>query len=464
MAVVTEADVEEKIEPEALIEKPKGLFGRMKQGITKNVFLLGIVAFFTDVSSEMIVPIRIIFLVAILRTPLPIAGLIEGVAESTASLLKIVSGRIADRPSKRPPLVLAGYVMSNGVKPLLAFVTGWPAALGLIFVDRVGKGVRGAPRDAMLADATPKEYMGKAFGFHRSMDTFGAAVGPLLTYMILLITHGNLQAVFAWTGVPGALGILAMLFVMRAQKEKRQKGTAAEEAAHVVEVAKAKAAEAKLVVPRIKASELGVRFWMFTAISTIFAIGNSSDSFIFLRTADLDSSVTVVPLLYFAYNMVYAILATPLGSLSDRWGRIPVMMVGYASFAFVYFGFAVATQVWQTWALFLIYGIYAAATDGVSKAFVADMIPKPVRGTAMGWFNGMVGFSALPANLLGGWLWSVAGAPSTFIFGAWMSLFALFLAIAWMPWLRKKDEAQDRLAALGSAPAPAIPSAAVPAQ
>ncbi len=456
MAAVTGAEVDKKAEPEAVEEKPKGLFGRLKVGITRNVFMLGIVAFFTDVSSEMIVPIRIIFLVAILRTPLPIAGLIEGIAESTASLLKIVSGRISDRPSRRPPLVLFGYVVSNGVKPLLAFVTGWPAALGLIFLDRVGKGVRSSPRDAMMADATPKEYMGKAFGFHRSMDTFGAALGPLLTYMILLMTQGNIEAVFAWTGVPGALAILVMLLVIRDQKVKRQKGTPAQEAAYIAEVQKAKVEEAKVVVPKIRASQLGVRFWMFTAISTIFAIGNSSDSFIFLRTADLDSSVIVVPLLYFAYNMVYAILATPLGSLSDKWGRLPVMIMGYASFALVYFGFAVATQIWQTWALFLVYGIYAAATDGVSRAFVADMIPKSARGTAMGWFNGMVGFSALPANLLGGWLWSVAGAPSTFIFGAWMSLFALFLAIAWLPWLRKKDEAQDALAALGNtSPVPA---------
>jgi MFS family permease len=152
------------------------------------------------------------------------------------------------------------------------------------------------------------------------------------------------------------------------------------------------------------------------------------------------------------------VLATPLGSLSDKWGRMPVMLMGYGSFALVYFGFAVATQVWQTWVLFLVYGIYAAATDGVSRAFVADMIPKTVRGTAMGWFNGMVGFSALPANLIGGWLWSVAGAPSTFIFGAWMSLFTLFLAIAWLPWLKKKDEAQDALAALGTANPVATPA------
>jgi MFS family permease len=179
---------------------------------------------------------------------------------------------------------------------------------------------------------------------------------------------------------------------------------------------------------------------MFTAISTVFAVGNSSDAFIFLRTADVDASIVVVPLLYFGYNMVYAVLATPLGALSDKWGRIPVLLMGYGAFSLVYLGWATVTQMWQTWLLFLIYGIYAAATDGVGKAFVADVVPKQYRGTAMGWFNGLTGFSALPANVLGGWLWSVAGAPATFVFGAWMSMFALFLMLAWLPWLRKKEE------------------------
>lgn len=433
-------------------EQPRGLFGRLKAGISRNVFLLGIVAFFTDVASEMIVPIRIVFLVLILRTPLPIAGLIEGIAESTSSLLKIISGRMSDRPSRRAPLVLFGYVISNGVKPLLAFVTGWQSALALIFFDRVGKGLRSSPRDAMMADATPKKYLGKAFGFHRSMDTFGAAVGPLLTYIILLASSGDIQAIFAWSGVPGAMAILVMLIFMRVHKEKRLATSEAEAAVQAAQADDEKREAAMVERPKIKASQLGVRFWMFTVISTIFAIGNSSDSFIFLRTADLDASVIVLPLLYFAYNMVYAILATPLGSLSDKWGRIPVMIMGYASFAFVYVGFALATQIWQTWALFLIYGIYAAATDGVSRAFVADMIPKTVRGTAMGWFNGMTGFSALPANIIGGWLWSVAGAPATFIFGAWMSLLALLLAIAWMPWLKKKDEEAETLLAMIGTP------------
>src|SRR6476646_7111069 len=187
------------------IEEPKGPVRRVLAGISRNVIVLGLVSFFTDVSSEMIIPIRILFFVVILRTPLPVAGLIEGIAESTASFLKIISGRMADRPSRRRPLIIFGYTASNLAKPLISLVYSWPMALLLVFVDRVGKGVRGSPRDAMMADSTQKRYMGKAFGFHRSMDTLGAAVGPLLAWLILVATNNDLRAVFAWTLVPGLL-------------------------------------------------------------------------------------------------------------------------------------------------------------------------------------------------------------------------------------------------------------------
>ncbi|HEY0071307.1 MAG TPA: MFS transporter, partial [Chloroflexia bacterium] len=421
----------EPLGPNATREKP-GVRSRIMAGISRNVLVLGAVSFFTDVSSEMIVPIRIIFLVLVLRTPLPLAGLIEGVAESTASLLKIVAGRMSDRPSSRKPLMLFGYGVSNGVKPLLAFVSGWPPALLLIFLDRVGKGVRGSPRDAMMADSTPRQYMGKAFGFHRSMDTFGAAVGPLITYFILLVTAGDLSAVFLWTAVPGALSVLIILVFLRDRGKPQQEGANASAPA-----SSPQKVERKVSVP---ARVLGTRFWMFTAISAVFAIGNSSDAFIFLRTAGLESSILAVPLIYFAYNMVYAVFATPLGALSDRLGRLPVLVTGYVAFGLVYLGWAVATEAWNAWVLFLVYGIYAAATEGVGKAFVADIVPKEYRGTAMGWFNGLTGFAALPANLVGGWLWSVAGAPATFMFGGWTSAVAVALVIAWLPWLRRNPE------------------------
>jgi MFS family permease len=404
----------------------------MMAGISRNVIVLGMVSFFTDVSSEMIVPVRILFLVLVLRTPLPIAGLIEGVAESTASLLKVVAGRMSDRVSRRKPLILFGYGLSNSVKPLLALVTSWPFALIFIFLDRVGKGVRGSPRDAMMADSTPRRYMGKAFGFHRSMDTLGAAVGPLLTYVILLFTMGDIRSVFAWTAIPGVLSVLVILLFLRERRAKTEEEATAKAVAAAEEEKKA------IAKPSFTAAQLGTRFWMFTAISTIFAIGNSSDAFIFLKTAGLESSVEAVPLIYFLYNLVYAALATPLGVLSDRWGRLPVLLTGYGAFGLVYLGWAYANAGWNAWVLFVVYGVYAAATEGVAKAFVTDLIPKEARGTALGWFNGMTGFAALPANVIGGWLWGVASSTATFMFGALMSGIAVALVIAWLPWLRSK--------------------------
>jgi len=399
---------------------------RLRSGITRNVFVLGLVSFFTDISSEMIVPLRSIFLVTILQTPLPVAGLIAGIAESTASILKIVSGRLADRTESRKPLMLFGYGLSNAAKPLLALVTTWPAALSLIFLDRAGKGLRSSPRDAMLADSTPPGYIGKAFGFHRSMDTLGAAIGPLFAALILWWTVKDLRAVFAWTIVPGVLAVIILLLFVRGQSKVQGPP---QEASLVPDVQPGRS------LPGI--AGLGVRFWMFTGIATLFALGNSADDFLFLRTAGLEQSLFVVPLIYFGYNVVYAALATPLGALSDRWGRLPVLISGYAAFALVYAGWAVATQAWNTWLLFLIYGIYAAATEGIARAFVIDLVPHSLRGSALGWFGGVTGLAALPSNVLAGWLWVAGGSSATFWFGAFMAALSLALMVAWLPWLRR---------------------------
>ncbi|MDQ2807073.1 MAG: MFS transporter [Chloroflexota bacterium] len=393
---------------------------RLLDGLTRNVYVLGLVSLFTDISSEMIVPIRILFLVQVLGTPITIAGLIEGIAESTASLLKVWAGRLADRVPDRKPLILAGYGISNAVKPLLALAGSWPVALGLIFVDRVGKGVRGSPRDAVLADATAPAYRGKAFGFHRSMDTLGAAFGPLITFAILALTHENLRAVFAWTAIPGVLSVLVLVFFLRTERRS----------------VPAKAPDGAAAATRGQTlAALGRPFWIFTAIATIFALGNSSDAFIFLRTEGLEDSLAAVPLVYFVFNLVYALLATPLGVLSDRWGRLPVLFSGYVAFALVYLGWANATENWHAWALFAIYGIYAAATEGVSKALVSDLIPKGQRGAAMGWFNGLIGLAALPANLLSGWLWSQVGPGAVFQVGAGLGCAAAGLLLMSLPWL-----------------------------
>jgi MFS family permease len=389
-------------------------------GLTRNVYVLGAVSLFTDISSEMIVPVRILFLVGVLNTPLALAGLIEGLAESATSVLKVISGQIADRASARKPLIVFGYTVSNLVKPLMALAGSWPVALGMILIDRAGKGARGSPRDAILADSTEQPYLGKAFGFHRAMDTLGAAIGPLLTFAILAFSQNDLRQVFLWTAVPGILSVIVLVGFLREPTVTR---------------VNAQPGVTPATSPRSSAASLGPRFWLFTAVATVFALGNSSDAFIFLRTEGLEHSLEAVPLVYFGYNLVYALLATPLGSLSDRWGRLPVLVAGYTAFGLVYAGWAAANQPWHAYALFLLYGIYAAATEGIGRAMVADVVPRARRGTALGWFNGMTGLAALPANLLGGWLWSTVGPSATFALGAWLALVAAALLVAWSPWL-----------------------------
>ncbi len=384
---------------------------RLGAGLSRNVFVLGFISLFTDISSEMIVPIRAIFLVGILGTPATLLGLIEGVAESAASLLKIVSGRLADRLVERKPLILAGYSLSNLVKPLVAFTMSWPQALGLIFLDRVGKGVRSSPRDALLADSTDASHRGKTFGFHRAMDTVGAAIGPLLTALILALSNNDLRQVFLWTLPPGLISILVIFFYLHERP--------------------ARTPLLKMQPSVAQPPSLGKRYWLFIMIATLFAVGNSSDAFLFLRANDLLGSTTAVPLVYFAFNLVYAALAIPLGSLSDRVGRVPVLLVSFITFSLVYFGWAGAGAAWQVVVLFLVYAVYAAANEGVSKALVTDLVPKAQRGVALGWFNGLTGIAALPANLIGGWLWSSYSPSVTFAFGALISLVAVALLLGW---------------------------------
>lgn len=402
-------------------------------GITRTVVVLGIIALFTDMASEMIMPLRLLLFVQVLGTPLALAGLVEGVAEGATSVLKLVSGRLSDRFTDRRWLVIAGYSISNVTKPLLALVSNWPLALGLVLVDRSGKSVRGSPRDAMIAESVAPEQRGKAFGFHRSADTLGAAIGPLLAIAILSATGQNLHAVFAWTIVPGALAIVCAVVFLR---DPALRGRA-KDAAPAAAAATGGAAQ-DVVATRARAWQgLGTRFWLFLVIATIFAFGNSSDAFLFLRTEGLEASLLAVPMVYFGLNLVYALLATPLGALSDRFGRLPILAVGYATFTVVYFGWTRASAPWHVWTLFLLYGAYYAATDGIARAFVADLVPKGKRGTALGWFGAITGLTALPANVLAAALWSNLGPGVTFALGAWLGAIALGLLLAWWPWLRK---------------------------
>src|SRR5690349_2829909 len=288
------ADAETR-EPDAPPAK-RGWLG----GITRTVLVLGGVSLFTDMSSEMIMPLRLIFFVQVLNTPLALAGLIEGLAEGGTSLLRIVSGRVADFVSDRRALVIAGYGVSNLSKPLLALVATWPVGLLLVLVDRTGKALRGSPRDAMIADAVAPEQRGKAFGFHRSADTLGAAIGPLLAIAVLAATAGNLRAVFGWTLAPGLLSLIVAVAFLRDPRRRarqRQRAMADAQSPTAAPFVVTPAAQPQ-PAPRIWQG-LGARFWLFTVIATIFALGNSSDAFLFLRTEGLEASLIAVPLVYF---------------------------------------------------------------------------------------------------------------------------------------------------------------------
>lgn len=374
-------------------------------GITRNVVVVGLVSLFTDISSEMISPILPLFLMNVLGAGAATVGLIEGLGEATASLLKMISGWISDRMGRRKPLMLIGYGLSDLTKPLLALAAAWPQVLAIRFADRFGKGVRGAPRDALIADSAPPAVRGKAFGFHRAMDTVGAAIGPLIAFGVLSLSANNYRVAFVVASIPGMLAVLILTLALR------EGGPAGRQGAPV----------------RLGFASLGRDYLVFTGVATLFALGNSSDAFLILRAQDLGLATALVPLAYFGFNLVYALLAIPLGSLSDRIGRRRVITVGYLVFAGVYLGFALAGHAWPVWPLFAAYGAYYALTEGVQRAYVTDLVPAEQRGAALGTFNAATGAAMLPASLIGGLLWQEVAPAATFCYGAAFAAMAALL-------------------------------------
>jgi len=374
-----------------------GKISAFLKGIRKNVVVLGIASFFTDISSEMLYPVIPIFLTSVLGAPMSVVGLIEGIAESTASILKAFSGWLSDKIGKRRPFVVAGYALSSFAKPLLYFAYAWPAVLLSRFLDRLGKGLRTSPRDAMIADSTEASYRGKAFGLHRAMDTLGAILGPLLAIYFLVVLKENLRIIFLIAFVPAALAVLTLIFFLKetALIPKAQTDTG-----------------------KINPWQLSADFKKFLLASVIFAIGNSSDAFLIVRSKQLGLSITLVILAYVLYNISYSVFSTPFGILSDRWPRKNVMIIGYLIFALVYTGFALVKSAAMVWVLFFIYGFYIAMTDGVGKALVSDMVAAEYRATALGLYHFALGIFAFFASLIAGLLWTHLGVQAPFVYGA----------------------------------------------
>jgi MFS family permease len=374
--------------------------------IPKNIFVLGLVSFLTDVSSDMIYPILPVFLSDVLGSSKLFIGLIEGIAESTASILKIFSGWLSDKLGKRKILVSLGYGLSSLGKPILSVVTAGWHVLVLRFMDRFGKGVRTSPRDAMIADSSLSERRGLSFGFHRAMDSGGAVLGPLLAFLFLPLVNRNYRTLFLIASIPAFLSVLLLILFVRERKKVKEKIT---------------------ITTKPKLSGFDRRFKIFVLGITIFTLGNSSDAFLFLRAKGLNIDVVYIPILWLVLNAVYTLISLPAGWLSDRIGRKNLILSGLFVYAIVYLGFAFATQSYHAWLLFAVYGVYYGLTNGTMRAHVADLVGEDKRATAYGIYHGAVGMTALPASLIFGWLWQSVGVSFAFFLGAGLASLAFLI-------------------------------------
>jgi len=373
-------------------------------GIKKNIFFLGLVSFLTDVSSDMVYPLIPVFLTEVLHSSKVFVGLIEGVAESTASLFKIFSGWFSDKIGKRKPIVILGYSLSSISKPFLALVTSGWQVLFIRFGDRVGKGVRTSPRDALIAESSAENRRGASFGLHRAMDSAGAIIGPLLAFLLLPLLNKNYRHLFLLASIPAFFSVLVLFLWVKEIKIRKKESVISE---------------------RKKGISFDSKFKIFILVVAIFTLGNSSDAFLFLRAKSLGVNLIFIPLLWGFFNLVYTLSSIPAGILSDRIGRKKVILLGFTVYGLAYLGFAFATQALHIWVLFALYGIYYGISDGALRAFVADLVKEEdKRGTAYGFYHGAVGLCALPASLILGFLWQGFGAAVAFSFGAILAILA----------------------------------------
>ncbi len=376
-----------------------------------NTFFIGLLSFFGGISQDIFVPVLPLYLANILHLDKSFIGLTEGIVTSSASIFKIVSGFLTDRLKSRKSIVFVGYFLSFVARPLLALATSGAGVLALRFLDGVGKGIKDSPKDALIADSTLKSSRGKGFGIVRALDTLGSVVGPILLFGLLFSLRNNdlkYHYIFFISAIPliFTLGILT-IFVRETP-----------------------------FVQSVKQNQTGfklpVKYFIFLFIVLIFSLGNSSDIFLILRAQNVGVGLLSIPLVFALFNLVYASASIPLGSLSDKIGREKVILLGWISYALAYLGFGLASSPYQIWVLFAFYGIYWATTEGVAKAFIADLIPQQQRGRAYGIYNALVGLVTLPASVIAGLLWDKISPSSPFLFGALMAGVASLLLVSFI--------------------------------
>jgi MFS family permease len=392
--------------------------------LPRNVWAVSLTSFFMDISSEMVINIVPLFLANVLGVQTAIIGLIEGIAESTASILKLFSGWLSDKLHGRKWLAVAGYGLSAVTKPFFYFAASWEAIAGVRWLDRVGKGIRTAPRDALVADSVSESKRGLAFGFQRAADTAGAMLGLLIALGAVWLAQSNavklglstFRMIVLISIVPALLAVIALAY-----------------GAQDVPVLKERA------LPKFAFRALGKPFVVFMVIVGLFELGNSSDAFLVLRAQNAGLSVTGILGMLVCFNLVYTLVSAPAGSLSDRIGRRKLIVAGWLIYALVYLGFGLAQTGWQVWLLYMVYGLYYGMAYGTSKAIVADLVPDTVRGTAYGTYNAAIGILAFPASVIAGVLWQGLGswpglgASAPFLFGSMAALSAAILLIFWLP-------------------------------
>jgi MFS family permease len=415
---------------------PKGHFMKNQKpdylqqlrSMPRNVWAVSLTSFFMDISSEMVINILPLFLSNVLGVKTNIIGLIEGVAETTSSILKMFSGWFSDKVGDRKWLAVAGYGISALSKPFFYFANTWGLVAGARWADRLGKGIRTAPRDALVADSIQDEQRGLAFGFHRAADTAGAMLGLLLALLVTwlaqrgstLLSASTFRTIVIISVFPAALAVLALAIGVKETSKKKQH-----------------------TMPKFAFKSLGKPFMTFMLIVAIFDLGNSSDAFLVLRAQERGLNILGILGMLITFNLIYTLISTPAGALSDRIGRRRIIVAGWLIYAAIYLGFALARTGVHIWLLYVIYGLYYGLAYGTSKAMVADLVPEALRGTAYGTYNGILGILDLPASVIAGILWQGFGtwqgfgAAAPFYFGAGMALLAVILMLIWQRSLGK---------------------------